>query len=69
MPFFRSLVVMAGMRGSAPAVVQTAVVLGVRVSGRQPSAVTTTVSSTRTPPWLGQVHTRLDGDDDARQRA
>ena len=65
MPFLRSLVVMAGMPVSAPAVGQTAVVLGVEVSGRQPSAVTTRVSSTRTPPWVGQVHTRLDGDDDA----
>ena len=47
MPFFRSLVVMAmyaqisvlRMRGSA---------------GRQPSAVTTTVSSMRTPPCSGR---------------
>ncbi len=53
MPFLRSLVVMAGMvmdllRG------QTAVVLGASVSGRLPSAVTTRVSSTRTPPWSGR---------------
>ena len=60
MPFLKSLVVIGhggfvrGPFGRGG--------LGVRVSGRQPSAVTTTVSSIADAAVLGEVHARLDGD-------
>ena len=52
MPVFRSLVVMATIRTSVASrrAQATTSVLGEHVRRRQPSSVTTTVSSIRTPP-------------------
>jgi hypothetical protein len=44
---------------------QSSISFGTLVSTSQPSGVTSTSSSIRTPP-TGQVHARLDGDDHAR---